>query len=138
MGRTQVIVLDTHAVLWATLQKRKLGRKTKTLLDRWWAAGKVAVSAMTFWEVALLLSRRRLALPAPLLEWRSRLLAAGLMELPVDGAIGFRALELTGLPDDPADRLIVATALNHSAALVTADERLLAWKHSLERHDASA
>jgi len=131
-----MIVLDTHAVVWATLQKRKLGRKTKALLDRWWVGGRVAISAMSFWEIALLLSRRRLALPAPLLEWRSQLLAAGLIELPVDGAIGIRARELSGLPDDPADRLIVATALNYGAALVTADARLLAWKHLLERHDA--
>lgn len=62
--------------------------------------------------------------------------SAGLIELPIDGAIGIQAVDLNGLPDDPADRLIVATALHHRAALVTADEKLLAWTHPLIRHDA--
>jgi PIN domain nuclease of toxin-antitoxin system len=57
-------------------------------------------------------------------------------EIPVDGAIGIRAAGLGSLPSDPIDRLIVATALERGAALLTADERLLSWKHPLERHDA--
>jgi PIN domain nuclease of toxin-antitoxin system len=64
------------------------------------------------------------------------LLAAGLLELPVDGNVGIRAVGLGGLPNDPVDRLIVATALHHDAALVSADERLLGWDHPLVRHDA--
>ena len=47
-----------------------------------------------------------------------------------------RALDLAGLPDDPADRFIVASALVHGAALMTADEKILDWRHALERHDA--
>jgi PIN domain nuclease of toxin-antitoxin system len=43
---------------------------------------------------------------------------------------------LGGLPEDPADRFIVASALSHGAALVTADEALLRWPHALERVDA--
>jgi PIN domain nuclease of toxin-antitoxin system len=41
-----------------------------------------------------------------------------------------------GSPNDPVDRSIVATALHHDAALVSADERLLGWDHPLVRHDA--
>ena len=51
-------------------------------------------------------------------------------------SVALRALDLAGMPADPADRLIVATALEHHASLVTADEKLLAWRHGLERHDA--
>ncbi|MEW5863448.1 MAG: PIN domain-containing protein [Pseudomonadota bacterium] len=47
-----------------------------------------------------------------------------------------RAVGLGGLPGDPVDRLIVATALRHGAALVTADERPLGWRHPMVRHDA--
>ena len=133
-----MIVLDTHVLAWTVNDERKLGRKARTLIDRLWNRGQVAVCAMSFWEVALLQSRGRLELPVGVDEWRGQLLAAGLLELPVDGTAGIRAVRLGGLSSDPADRLIIATALHHDAALVTADERLLTWEHSMVRHDARA
>ena len=68
--------------------------------------------------------------------WRLDLLQAGLTEWPLDGETAIRATGLGGLPEDPADRFIVACALTHGAALVTADEALLRWPHALERIDA--
>ena len=106
-----MIVLDTHVLVWAASDDRKLGRKARTLIDRFWAMGKVAVPAIAFWEVGLLQARRRLSLPSPVREWRDALLAAGAIELPLDGTVAVRALDLAGLHDDPADRFIVATAL---------------------------
>jgi PIN domain nuclease of toxin-antitoxin system len=131
-----VIVLDTHVLLWAVSDDRKLGRKTRALIDRRWANGELAVPAIAFWEVGLLVARGRLSLSRPVREWRNAVLAAGTLELPLDGNVALRALDLAGLHDDPADRFVVATALAHEATLVTADERLLSWQHSLERQDA--
>lgn len=131
-----MIVLDTHVLVWAASDDRQLGRKARVLIDRHWTIGKVAVPAIAFWEVGLLQARRRLQLPSPVREWRDAVLAAGAIELPLDGAVAVRAVDLSGLHDDPADRFIVATALVHGAALMTADERLLDWHHALERHDA--
>ena len=131
-----MIVLDTHALVWADNADSKLGRKARALIDRSWANGEVAVSSIAFWEVGLLQARRRLKLPMSIREWRGAVLAAGVIELPLDGAVAVRALDLAGLHEDPADRFIVATALVHDAALMTADERLLDWRHSMERHDA--
>lgn len=131
-----MIVLDTNALVWVTVDDRRLGRKAGALVDKHWTAGKIAVSAIAFWEIGLLEARRRLRLPAPLREWRQSLLDAGVIELPIDGSVALRSLELSGLPDDPADRFIVATALEHGAAVMTADEKILDWRHALERHDA--
>ena len=131
-----MIVLDTHALVWADNADPKLGRKARALIDRSWANGEVAVPAIAFWEVGLLQARRRLKLPMSIREWRDAVLAAGVIELPLDGATAVRALDLAGLHQDPADRFIVATALVHNAALMTADERLLDWRHVMERHDA--
>lgn len=131
-----MIVLDTHVLVWADSDDRRLGRKARALLDRMWTAGKVAVPAIAFWEAGMLQARRRLVLPTSVGEWRGAVLAAGAVELPLDGAVAVRALDLSGLHDDPADRFIVATALVHGAALVTGDERLLDGPSALERHDA--
>lgn len=131
-----MIVLDTHALIWADTDDRKLGRKARTLINRLWPLGKVAVAAISFWEVGLLQKRRRLRLPVPVHEWRDAVLSAGAVELPLDGVVAVRALELSGLHDDPADRFIAAAAIVHGAALVTADERLLDWRNALERFDA--
>jgi PIN domain nuclease of toxin-antitoxin system len=131
-----VIVLDTHVLLWADSDDRHLGRKARALIERRWAKGEVAVSAMTFWEVGLLQTRGRLKLPAAVRDWRAAVLAAGMVELPLDGAIAVRALDLAGLHDDLVDRFVAATAVAHEATLVTADERLLVWRHPLERQDA--
>ena len=131
-----MIVLDTHVLAWAANDDRRLGRKTRALIERHWPRGAVAACAMSFWEIALLQARARLELPVAVDRWRDELLASGLVELPVDGWAGIRAVSLGSLGNDPADRLIVATALQHSAALVSADERLLEWNHPMVRHDA--
>jgi PIN domain nuclease of toxin-antitoxin system len=131
-----VIVLDTHVLVWADGGDRRLGRKSRALIEKLWPAGKVAVSAIAFWEIGLLQARRRLKLPSTVSQWRESVLSAGTVELPVDGNVAVRAHDLAGLHADPADRFIVATALLHGAALMTADERLLDWRHALERHDA--
>lgn len=131
-----MIVLDTHVLVWARADERRLGRKARALIEREWASGQVAVCAISFWEAALLQVRGRLELPAAADVWRADLLDDGLVELAVGGEAAVRAVGLGGLPSDPADRLIIAIALQHGAALVTADERLLAWPHPMVRHDA--
>lgn len=69
-------------------------------------------------------------------EWRQLLLREGLLEIPVNGDIAIRAAKLEGLRRDPADRLIIATALE-GHQLVTADRQILDWQSSLDRLDAT-
>ena len=69
-------------------------------------------------------------------EQRTKLLAAGIRELPLTGEIAIIAGELENLHGDPADRIIAATAIAHDATLMTADENLLRWPHPLKRQDA--
>ena len=78
----------------------------------------------------------RLDLLADTEAGRRDLLAQGLVELPVNGLIGVRAGLLPGLRGDPADRLIVATALE-GYRLLTADAHILDWPGKLNRIDAS-
>lgn len=131
------LLLDTHVLVWMDNDERKLGRKTRAVIERAWKDGEVGVSPVSFWEIGMLQSRRKLRLPAPLATWRKALMTAGLSEWPLDGETTIRALGFADLHDDPADRFIVATALERGAVLVTADERLLSWQHALDRQDAS-
>ena len=73
--------------------------------------------------------------PDDVRSWRREQLAQGWIEIPVNGEIAARAGLLPDIHGDPADRLIVATAL-HGHELVTADERILAWPGPLQRLDA--
>ena len=83
----------------------------------------------------MLHDKGRLAMMIDVPTWRASLLQSGLTEIPVDGEIAARAGALAGLPGDPADRIIVSTALaGHQ--LVTADEQILQWSANLPTLDA--
>jgi PIN domain nuclease of toxin-antitoxin system len=130
-----VILLDTHAALWLRAGDAKLGSLARSEIQRAWEAHEVAMSAMSFWEMAMLRAKGRISFPEDVGRWRLEQLGQGLIEIPVDGDIGIRASTLTDFHADPADRIIVATALG-GHRLVTADERILAWGGSLDRLDA--
>ena len=125
-------LLDTHVLLWFRSNHARLGAASRRVIERSWWAGEAAVSAISFWEIALLRDKRQLTLRQEIGLWRRRLLREGLREIPVDGDIGIRATELANFHRDPADRLIVATALG-GHQLVTADRRILDWPGPLAR-----
>ena len=126
-----MIALDTHALLWWVSTPSRIPAKSRRILD---AAvqdkSPVAVSSISLWEIAMLVERKRLELTIPVQMW-----IAHVEDLPwltfvaVDNRIAVRSVHLDAFPHrDPADRIIVATALGLSATLVTADNRLRAYK----------
>jgi PIN domain nuclease of toxin-antitoxin system len=132
-----VILLDTHAAIWFVEANRALGTRSRSLADRAARAGELAISAISFWELALLIAKGHVRSRRSAAEHRTTIITAGIAELPLTGDIALRAVDLDGLPSDPADRFIVATAILHRATLITADAKLLAWRHDLSRQDAS-
>ena len=121
-----MILLDTHVLLWSRSGAPQIGPRCRRLIERGRREGKLAVSAFSFWELALLNQKGRIRLLEDVRAWRTRLLRNGLVEIPVDGDIAIRANNLDDFHADPADRIIVSTALGgHS--LLTADERILNW-----------
>ena len=131
-----MILLDTHVALWLTADSRSLGKRSRRIAKQAAASDQLAISAVSFWEIALLIAKGRLRPPETANEMRRRILGEGAIDLPLTGEIAILAGELEGLHSDPADRFIAATAIVHDATLVTADERLLRWKNSLRRHNA--
>ena len=126
-------MLDTNVLLRFRFQQRRLGRQTLRVVEQAWEAQDVAVSAITFWETAMLYDKGRVSLTEDVALWRQELLAAGLTEIRVDGAIGVLAGSLDYPRGDPADRLIIATALAGDHQLVTLDRTILAWPGPLNR-----
>ena len=135
MGGGLLILLDTHVLVWLDAGDPRLGRQARRIIDSALQEDELAVSAISFWEVAMLEQKSRLRLRLEPESWRADLLDNGLLEVQVDGEIGIRAARLAGFHGDPADRLIVATALA-GHRLVTADRSILAWCGDLPSHDA--
>jgi PIN domain nuclease of toxin-antitoxin system len=131
-----VIVLDTHVLIWMDADDAALGPQARARIEQAWRAGEVAVSAVSFWECAMLVERGRIVLPLAVEGWRAGLLGAGLLEIALDGRIALAAAGFADLHRDPADRFIAASASLRGATLVTADEKLLAWNAGLSRLDA--
>jgi PIN domain nuclease of toxin-antitoxin system len=136
MGGQSLILLDTHCVLWLDQADQRMGRQARSRAEAAIRTGDLAVSAISFWEVAMLAGKGRLKMGRSLRLWRRDWLQQGMIELPLSGAIGIEAAALADFHADPADRWLVATAREVGATLLTADERILAWPGRLDRHDA--
>ena len=130
-----MVLLDTNALLWLSVGDPRLGRVALAALDQALLEGELAVSAITFWEVAMLKDKGRIDFPEDVDLWRLELLSRNVVEIPVDGALAARAGRLAGIDGDPADRLVIATALE-GHQLVTSDRDILNWPGALDRLDA--
>ena len=123
-----MILLDTHALVWLVADPKRLSRAGVRAIERAEAATGIAVAAITLWEIAALLVRGRLRGRGTIEQTVRRFVeGARAQVLDVTIEIAATAAQLpAAVPADPADRLIVATALVHAVPLVTRDERIRA------------
>lgn len=123
------LLLDTHVWVWAIEDPRQIGPKTRRLLQD--VSSERAVCAVSSLEIARLVWSGDMILRIPLDEWVEKSLTDLRADsLPVTHKI---AVEAYRLPEpfhrDPADRQIVACARLHELTVLTADKRILGWKH---------
>jgi PIN domain nuclease of toxin-antitoxin system len=117
-----MIVLDTHAWIWWASAPARLGRRGRAAIE---AAGQVGVPAVCCFEVAAAVARGRLTLDRAPLDWLQQALALpGVELLPLTPAVAVKATQLGPFRGDPADRLIVASAVLERARLVTKDRNI--------------
>jgi len=121
-----VILLDTHVVLWLTTDPAKLSSKGKSAIEDARKNGDgLAISDITLLELATLASKGRIHLGISLESFLQEV-EARFVVLPISGRACARAMGLpTSYRKDPADRIIGATALVESLALITADREIL-------------
>jgi PIN domain nuclease of toxin-antitoxin system len=116
-----VIVVDTHTFLWWSGAPELLSSPAH---DALMTADRIAISAVTAWEIGMLVAKRRLDLEADPLTWMIDTLdRTGIDVIPLSFEAAMHAAELQQLRD-PADQQIVATALELGAPLVTKDRRI--------------
>jgi PIN domain nuclease of toxin-antitoxin system len=131
LGGAEVIVLDTHTLLWWVNDPSTVSRPAKKAIDAAVKSRSVRVSCITSWEIAMLVERGRLRLALDVRDWLCRCEALPFVSfVAVSNAIAVESVRLPDFPHaDPADRIIAATALSLGAALVTKDEKLRKYPH---------
>jgi len=120
------VLLDSHVLQWWTAEPRRISRRAAKTIA---AADEVAVSAITWFELAWLAEHGRISVAVPVRSWLHRLSAA-VRTAGVTPAIAHTAVSLPSIfPGDPADRLIYATAIERGWQLVTKDGALRRHRH---------
>lgn len=129
-SRDTPLLLDTHAWLW-TLDGTPgaLTEAATRLIERASAAGRLFVSDISFWEVAMLVAKGRLELASDPSRWlQSAARAPGIQILPLTRDVLVESTRLAGTPHgDPADRMLMAQAQLAGLTLLTCDRGIIAY-----------
>jgi PIN domain nuclease of toxin-antitoxin system len=128
-----MIVLDTHALIWWVNGDSKLSARARKVIESEMTVdgGKILVSAITAWEIAMLVNKNRLVLTMDLIEWLDTVRSIDAVQfVPIDNEVAVQSVQLPGdFHPDPADRMITALARHYSAMLVTSDDKIRNYRH---------
>ncbi len=120
------VLLDSHIVQWWSAEPQRLSKAATAVIE---SSDELAVSAVSWYELAWLARHERIEVTVPIRSWLEEL-AGDLRTVTVSPAIADTAVGLpASFPGDPADRLIFATAVEHGWRLVTKDRGLRSHGH---------
>lgn len=123
------VVLDTHSWIWFLNADPRLGRDARAEIEAATLQDGAVLSAISLWEISMLVARGRLSLSRDPREWLEfHLSRPGFAVHPLSIAVAVGSNSLPADPHgDPADRIIIATARHLDAPLVTADQKILSY-----------
>ena len=124
-------LLDTHTWIWWHMNPKNLSQKVKRLIRDTSKYDELLLSAISPWEFSKLLEKKRIGISCDPEDWINRALDMPKLRLvPLSPVLAYHS---TVLPkpfhNDPADQIIVASAREENAAILTKDERILIYKH---------
>ena len=126
-----MILLDTCTLIWLSADREKLTDKAKQIIRKY--TGNLYISSISACEIGVKYNKGLLTLSSPALSWFQQALEwHGITEIPVDSKIAVQATLLPLIHRDPADRIIIATALEKSLTIVTADKHIHAYGKELD------
>jgi PIN domain nuclease of toxin-antitoxin system len=123
------VILDTHVWVWLAEGREGVRPEAIEMMERAGGRALLRVSAISMWEVGMLESRGRIRFDIPCEEWVERALGLpGISLMPLSPSICVRSSRLPGeFHGDPADRILVATAREIGAVMLTRDGRILSY-----------
>jgi PIN domain nuclease of toxin-antitoxin system len=128
MTEEPAALLDTHIFVWARNDPAQLNKRQRDLLNRIQAKeGRIAISAITLWEIGMMIERKKLRTKASLPSLLSEIESSPWVEvLPINAAVAAESVAIRpNLETDPADHMIVATARVFRLPLLTSDKRII-------------
>ena len=126
-----MIVLDTHTWIWFISKPEVLSKRAKKAVSAAVEEKSVLISSISAWEVALLVIKKRLTLSLDVTDWIAKSEGLPFIQfIEISNSIAVKSVNLPQpLHPDPADRIIIATALSAGVPLVTKDKKLLNYPH---------
>lgn len=126
-----MIVLDTHVLVWWVSGAKELSRKAGKRIEKEAKTGEILVSSISVWEITMLVQKGRLKLTMDVARWIAEIEKLPFIEfVPVDNTIAAKSVTLPEpFHSDPADRMVIATAREYAATLVTSDKRIRSYPH---------
>jgi len=124
-------VLDTHVWVWWHMHPKKLSKRVRSIISHPDQYEELLLSAISPWEFSKLLEKKRIGISCDPAEWiREALEMPKLRLVPLTPTLSYRS---TTLPppfhEDPADQIIVATAREENATVMTKDKLIQDYTH---------
>lgn len=119
------ILLDTCALIWWSLDPDKLSQSAKDICNQMEKEKNGLVSSIAIWEIAIKIKNKKLDLGVALNEYVTALKKSSVVcIIPIDEDLWLESVNLEWGHRDPVDRVVVALANIHQAAIVTADKEI--------------
>jgi PIN domain nuclease of toxin-antitoxin system len=121
-----MILLDTHAWIWFISNPENLSKRAEEAVNNAVKEKGVLISSISAWELALLVSKKRLKLKLEVTDWIAKSESLPFIQfVPITNSIAVKSVNLPlPLHADPADRIIIATALSMGATVITKDKKI--------------
>lgn len=124
-----MIVLDTHVWVWWVNDSPRLTERLHQIIDEHQSEG-LGVSIFSCWEIAKLVEKNRMVLSLSVEDWiETAVTYPGVQLLNLTVPIIVKSTQLEGFHNDPADQMIVATALIYDVPLLTVDNKIVNYPH---------
>lgn len=126
-----MIILDTHVLVWWLGEPSKLSKKAEKVIISEKDQGKLFISSISIWEICLLVKKGRMGLGMDIDSWLTKLDSLSFLEsIPLSNTILAKSVYLPEpFHNDPGDRIIIATARESGATLITSDSKIQKYPH---------